>query len=108
MTPFAEPPNVTLPLAVPPPAAGSCITSLMTVVELALAEKPSVLPTPSPPLATGLPSVIVEGEPDEPSVTDLPLVVMRFPKVRLPPAVELIIVNGLVNVNEFVPVKFIP
>src|SRR2546430_13521191 len=99
--PRAVPLYLTLPLAAPPPAAGSCITSLTIVVAFALGVTISIFPTPSPPLATGLPSVIVDGEPDEPNVTDLLVLLIVFWNVRVPPLAELMTVIGPVNVKEF-------
>src|SRR5689334_22012883 len=103
MTAPVLPANWTPALAVPPPAAGSCMTELMTVVELVLGEKTTTLPTLSPPLEIGLPIVMVVEPGVAPNVTGAAVIALA--KVLVPPAAELMMVVGPVKVKPLEPAK---
>src|SRR4051812_32582762 len=84
------------------------MTSLIIVVAPDAGAKIAVFPTPSPPLLTGLPSVIVDELGLAPSVMVFPAEVIELVNGRLPPATELMTVNGPVNAKLLVPVNVIP
>ena len=70
--------------------------------------KIAVFPTPSPPLATGLPSVMVDELGLAPSVTVFPAVVIELLNERVPLTIGLIIVIGPVNAKLLLPVNVMP
>src|SRR4051812_12696221 len=84
------------------------MVSLIIVVAPGCGEKIAALATPSPPLAIGLPRVMVDDPGLAPRVTDFPAVVIELVIVRVPDAAGLIIVKGPVKTKLFVPVKFKP
>src|SRR4051794_22106132 len=84
------------------------MTSLMMVVAPTEGEKTAAFPMPSPPLATGLPRVMIEDPGLVPSVTVFPAAVIELMNDRVPAAIGLIIVKGPLNTRLLLPVNVMP